>query len=262
MSDRFNSRTAAAPVSPAAPAASEARSGKKVVVPMRAQELAERIKESIQNPGAKTENGRLEGISRIEAVKGYLNLYFDTGEYACRVVETVLEQKDRFGAGPATGEQVMVEFSQPNTHKAFHVGHLRYLQGAKAEADLKGPPTTAYTARKLTTYSAISSGRRLAFASRLSGAPGVHQGVSEVRVGLREARRDPQRLEVMGDGFVLSSALVERQGGRRRQRGTRRVPWRRTVRRSSFAGCLPACGPPRSRVRPDAPRGERRCDGF
>ena len=28
-------------------------------------------------------------------------------------------------AAPQRGEQVMVEFSQPNTHKAFHVGHLR-----------------------------------------------------------------------------------------------------------------------------------------
>ena len=58
-------------------------------------------------------------------VKGYLNLYFDTADYARRVVDTVLEQKDRFGSGPATGQRVMVEFSQPNTHKAFHVGHLR-----------------------------------------------------------------------------------------------------------------------------------------
>ena len=65
------------------------------------------------------------GISRVEAVKGYLNLYFDTAEYARRVVDAVLEQKDRFGSGAATGQRVMVEFSQPNTHKAFHVGHLR-----------------------------------------------------------------------------------------------------------------------------------------
>jgi arginyl-tRNA synthetase len=58
-------------------------------------------------------------------VKGYLNLYFDTQEYTRRVVDTVLEQKNRFGSGPATGQRVMIEFSHPNTHKAFHVGHLR-----------------------------------------------------------------------------------------------------------------------------------------
>ena len=35
----------------------------------------------------------MPGISRIEAVKGYLNLYFATAEYARRVVDAVLEQR-------------------------------------------------------------------------------------------------------------------------------------------------------------------------
>ena len=61
----------------------------------------------------------------MEAAKGYLNLYFLTAEYTRRVVDQVLEQGKRYGSGPQRGEQVMVEFSQPNTHKAFHVGHLR-----------------------------------------------------------------------------------------------------------------------------------------
>jgi arginyl-tRNA synthetase len=99
-----------------ATAALEARAGKKVVVPQRAQEIAEQVKGSL---------GKAAGISRVEAVKGYLNLYFDTREYARRGVDTVLEQKERFGSGAASGQRVMVEFSQPNTHKAFHVGHLR-----------------------------------------------------------------------------------------------------------------------------------------
>ncbi|HTX91669.1 MAG TPA: arginine--tRNA ligase [Anaerolineales bacterium] len=99
-----------------ATAAAEARAGKEVVVPQRAQEIAEAVKAQV---------GKLPGISHVEALKGYLNLYFDTAEYARRVVETVLDGKTRFGSGPATGQRVMVEFSQPNTHKAFHVGHLR-----------------------------------------------------------------------------------------------------------------------------------------
>jgi arginyl-tRNA synthetase len=99
-----------------ASAALEARLGKKVVVPLRAQEIAEQVKGALVDA---------EGIGRIEAVKGYLNLYFVTAQFAGRVVETVLEQKSRFGSGPATGQRVMLEFSHPNTHKAFHVGHLR-----------------------------------------------------------------------------------------------------------------------------------------
>jgi arginyl-tRNA synthetase len=99
-------------------AANEAKAGKgnKTPVPQRAQQIAEQMLGRVEN---------LQGISHAEAVKGYLNLYFDTTTYARRVVETVIEQKTQFGAGPASEQQVMVEFSHPNTHKAFHVGHLR-----------------------------------------------------------------------------------------------------------------------------------------
>jgi arginyl-tRNA synthetase len=97
-------------------AALEARQGKNVVVAQRAQEIAEQVVRFLGNP---------QGFSRLEAVNGYLNLYFSTGEYAQRVVDTVLQQKDQFGKGEDKKQKVMVEFSQPNTHKAFHVGHLR-----------------------------------------------------------------------------------------------------------------------------------------
>ncbi|MEN8172003.1 MAG: arginine--tRNA ligase [Chloroflexota bacterium] len=97
-------------------AAGEARSGKKVIVPQRAQEIAESVAAQIGTP---------TGFERVEAVKGYLNLYFSSGEFSLRTVSTVLGEKLDFGRGGSKGEQIMVEFSQPNTHKAFHVGHLR-----------------------------------------------------------------------------------------------------------------------------------------
>ena len=99
-------------------AANEARSAKgtNLSVPQRAQQIAEQIRSEI---------GSVPGISRIEAVKGYLNLYFTTSEYARRVVYEVLTGRENFGKGKPKHERIMVEFSQPNTHKAFHVGHLR-----------------------------------------------------------------------------------------------------------------------------------------
>jgi arginyl-tRNA synthetase len=99
-------------------AANEARSGKgnKAPVPQRAQEIAEQIKGLI---------GSVDGISRIEAVKGYLNLYFSTPEYARRVVDEVLASRADFGRGTKKNERVMVEYAQPNTHHSFHIGHAR-----------------------------------------------------------------------------------------------------------------------------------------
>jgi arginyl-tRNA synthetase len=99
-------------------AADEARAGKgkKVPVPQRAQEIAEQVKAEI---------GSEEGISRVEAVRGYLNLYFTTSEYARRVVDEVLTSGAGFGRGAPKNERIMVEYAQPNTHHSFHMGHAR-----------------------------------------------------------------------------------------------------------------------------------------
>jgi len=97
-------------------ASAEAKSGKKINVPQRAQELAQNVANELGTP---------EGFSRVEAVRGYLNLFFSTAEYTRRVIDSVLEAKADFGRLPRNGQKVMIEFSQPNTHKAFHVGHLR-----------------------------------------------------------------------------------------------------------------------------------------
>jgi arginyl-tRNA synthetase len=99
-------------------AANEAKAGKGkgLPVPQRAAEMAEQARAYI---------GSVPGISRVEASKAYLNLYFSTPEYASRVVDTVLGQGSRFGAGAPKSERVMVEYAQPNTHHSFHIGHYR-----------------------------------------------------------------------------------------------------------------------------------------
>jgi arginyl-tRNA synthetase len=99
-------------------AADEARAGKNkgIPVPLRAQQIAEQVKDQI---AAK------DGISHVEAIKGYLNLYFSTSEYARQVVDEVLASGPRFGQGLPKKERVMVEYAQPNTHHSFHIGHAR-----------------------------------------------------------------------------------------------------------------------------------------
>jgi arginyl-tRNA synthetase len=96
-------------------AALEARSGKSVQVPQRAEEIAALVAERLPTQTL---------FPRVEALKGYLNFYFDPRLFSTRVVNQVLAKED-YGQGESWGEKIMVEFSQPNTHKAFHVGHLR-----------------------------------------------------------------------------------------------------------------------------------------
>src|SRR5215207_2352801 len=96
--------------------AKSTRDYRKLPVPQRAQEIAEQVRAEI---------GSMTGISHVEAVKGYLNLYFTTSEYARRVMDEVLASRADFGRGAPKTERVMVEYAQPNTHHSFHIGHAR-----------------------------------------------------------------------------------------------------------------------------------------
>ncbi len=97
-------------------AAAEARAGKKVNVPQRAQELARMVVENISLPA---------GFTRLVADKAYINVYFDTAAFAARVVDTAIGDGAAFGHGAPKTERVMVEYAQPNTHHSFHIGHAR-----------------------------------------------------------------------------------------------------------------------------------------
>ena len=60
----------------------------------------------------------------IEATQAYINVRIDAGKHAQRLVGEILAG-DRLAPRPVTDTQVMIEYSQPNTHKGFHVGHIR-----------------------------------------------------------------------------------------------------------------------------------------
>jgi arginyl-tRNA synthetase len=97
-------------------AALEVRAGKEAKVQERAQEIATELLEEMRS---------VEGFSRAEAERGYLNLYVDPAEYARRVTDAAIEKERSFGRGAPKTERVMVEYAQPNTHHSFHIGHAR-----------------------------------------------------------------------------------------------------------------------------------------
>lgn len=92
----------------------------KGIQPPAVNELAQTIADQVRD-----QIGLPAGFKRVESVRGYLNLFYDPLEFSRRVIDMVLEQGEHFGRGQKTGKRILVEFSQPNTHKAFHVGHLR-----------------------------------------------------------------------------------------------------------------------------------------
>jgi len=61
----------------------------------------------------------------VTADNGHINAYL-TAAYLGQIINLILDEHDSYLCGlPSLGERVMVEYSQPNTHKAFHVGHMR-----------------------------------------------------------------------------------------------------------------------------------------
>lgn len=83
------------------------------------KEIAEKLAQEIKPQGM---------IINIKAIGPYLNFLFDYEQVSKMTIEEILKKKNKYGQNKnGKGQKVMIEYSQPNTHKQFHVGHLRNL---------------------------------------------------------------------------------------------------------------------------------------
>ena len=70
-------------------------------------------------------SGEMAPVTSAEATGPYVNVTTDLGAAAKAVLP--IWARGEAPSFPSTDTKVMVEYSQPNTHKAFHVGHMRNL---------------------------------------------------------------------------------------------------------------------------------------
>lgn len=64
----------------------------------------------------------------VKAAGPYLNFYINHGYLADRVIYSIKRAKNDYGANQkGKKKKVMVEYSNGNTHKEYHVGHLRNI---------------------------------------------------------------------------------------------------------------------------------------
>ena len=79
--------------------------------------LAELIKDKLEN--------KIPNIEKIEvAGPGFLNFYVDASFYTDQL-KTILEEGDSWGHNQSwAGKKVLVEYTDPNPFKEFHIGHL------------------------------------------------------------------------------------------------------------------------------------------
>lgn len=73
----------------------------------------------------------------IKAVGPYLNFYFNPGYLAGKVIGEVKAAGKKYGANQTGhGRGIMIEYSNGNTHKEYHVGHLRNISYGDAVSRL------------------------------------------------------------------------------------------------------------------------------
>lgn len=69
---------------------------------------------------------KFKGIKDVQTQGPYINFFIDREKLTQDIISEILSQGEKFGSSNlGKGKKIMVEFSQPNTHKAFHVGHIR-----------------------------------------------------------------------------------------------------------------------------------------
>ncbi|MBR9699835.1 arginine--tRNA ligase [Candidatus Woesearchaeota archaeon] len=76
------------------------------------QEIAEDLSKSV----------KADFIEKIETKGAYLNFFLDKKQLVKDILHPILKGDEK---KESSKERFMVEFSQANTHKAFHVGHVR-----------------------------------------------------------------------------------------------------------------------------------------
>ena len=84
-------------------------------------EIAEEIKKKLE-----IGNWKLEILDKVEAIGPYVNFWLNAGEVAKLIISEV--NKKNYGANDlGKGKKMMIEYPSQNTHKEFHIGHLRNI---------------------------------------------------------------------------------------------------------------------------------------
>ena len=80
----------------------------------------------------------LKFIAKIDVVNGYLNFHANLKDFGAFLNDSIHSEKyfEEPLLEPVEREKILVEYSQPNTHKALHVGHLRNMVYGDAVCNL------------------------------------------------------------------------------------------------------------------------------
>ncbi|NCD00619.1 arginine--tRNA ligase [bacterium] len=71
---------------------------------------------------------KIEGVFEFKVLGPYLNFFIDYDFLNYKILEKILKEKNKYGENQELkGKKIMIEFSQSNPFKVFHIGHLRNI---------------------------------------------------------------------------------------------------------------------------------------
>lgn len=81
--------------------------------------------------------GPTDMIEKITSAGPYVNFHYNKAYFGQLVLDEALQKKPVYGNSVlGDGKKVLVEYAQPNTHKEFHIGHVRSSTLGQAIANI------------------------------------------------------------------------------------------------------------------------------
>lgn len=135
-------------------------------------------------------NEKIDLVAKIEvAGPGFLNFYLKRDFFAAKVQE-IKEANEQWGRNSSlAGKRMMVEYTQPNPFKVFHIGHL--MSNAIGESISR----------------IVEANGAEVFRANYQGDVGLHIGKS--LYGLKELGYDPTDISKVGEAYVYGNKKYE-----------------------------------------------------
>ncbi|MBI5332586.1 MAG: arginine--tRNA ligase [Candidatus Aenigmarchaeota archaeon] len=132
-------------------------------------------------------------VKEVKAIGPYVNFYINEKEFGKLVLKQILKQKKKYGSAKNKGK-IMVEYAHPNTHKLFHIGHLRNI-------------ITGESLARILSFSGYKVIR-----ANYQGDIGMHiakcmWGIK--KLGMKKTRTADEKIRFLGKAYAIGSGSFE-----------------------------------------------------
>jgi len=148
-------------------------------------------------PRAATRGGDDNMVQSAKAFGPYVNFFLNPTAVAKEVLTDIKKAGKKYGESAiGKNKKIMVEFAHPNTHKAFHIGHLRNIVTGESIARILG-----------------SQGYKVIRAN-YQGDVGMHiakclWGISQNQKSKIKNQKLGEKIRLLGEAYVAGSKAFE-----------------------------------------------------